>query len=86
MVLVFEKEVVRVICAYALQVGRSECEKDQFYNDIANEWDLQSPGEVVLGLWDFNGHVKTDRWFSGRALVSIESKKNMLREEDHSSF
>ena len=41
----------------APQVGRSECEKDQFYNDMASEWDLQNPGEVVLGLGDFNGHV-----------------------------
>ena len=57
MVLDFEEEVIRVICAYAPQVGRSECEKDQFYNDIASEWDLQNPSEVVLGLGDFNGHV-----------------------------
>ena len=48
MVLVFEKEVIRAICAYAPQVGKSECKKDQFYNDMADEWDLQNPGEVVL--------------------------------------
>ena len=29
MVLVFEEEVIEVICAYASQVGRLECEKDQ---------------------------------------------------------
>ena len=63
MVLVFEKEVVRVICAYAPQLGRSKCKKDQFYNDMASEWDLQSPGEVVLGLGDFNRHV--GRWIDG---------------------
>ena len=57
MVLAFEEEVVRVICAYAPQVGRLECKKDQFYNDMANEWDLQNPSEVVLGMGDFNGHV-----------------------------
>ena len=56
MVLVFEEEVIRVICAYAPQIGRSECEKGQFY-DMASEWDLQTPGELVLGLGDFNGHV-----------------------------
>ena len=32
-VLAFEKEVKKVICVYDPQVGRSECEKDQFYND-----------------------------------------------------
>ena len=58
MVLVFEKEVIRVICAYAPQVGRSECKKNHFYNDMVIEWDLQNPGEVILGLGDFNGHVE----------------------------
>ena len=48
--LVFEVEVIRVICAYAPRVRRSECEKNQLYNDITNEWDLQNPGEVVLGM------------------------------------
>ena len=57
-VLVFEEEVITVICAYAPQVGRSECKKDQFYNDMASEWDLQNPGEVVLCIGDFNGHVE----------------------------
>ena len=35
--LVFEEELIRIICAYASQVGRSECNKDQFYNDMASE-------------------------------------------------
>ena len=44
-VLIFEEAVIRVMCAYAPhQVGRSESEKDQFYNDMASEWDLQNPG------------------------------------------
>ena len=58
MVLVFEQEVIRVIAAYAPQVGRSHCKKDYFYNDMASEWDLQNTGEVVLGLGDFNRHVR----------------------------
>ena len=57
MVLAFEEKVIRVICAYAPQVGRSKCEKDQFCNDMASEWDFQGPSEVVLGMRDFNGHV-----------------------------
>ena len=57
-VLVFEEEVIRVICAYAPQVGRSECKKDDFYNDMASEWNLQNPGEVILGLGNFNRHVE----------------------------
>ena len=66
MVLVFEEKVIRVICAYAPQVERSECEKDHFHNDMASEWDLQHPGEVILGLGDFNGHV-------GRRIDGFES-------------
>ena len=54
MVLAFDKVVTRVICAYAPQVGRSECNKDQFYNDMASECDLQNLCEMVLGMGDFN--------------------------------
>ena len=60
LVLVFEEEVIRVICAHAPQVGGSEYEKDQFYNDMASEWDLQNLGEVVLGLGNFIGLVQMD--------------------------
>ena len=81
--LVFEEEVIRVICAYTPQVGRSECEKDQFYNNMASEWDLQNPGEVVLGLGDFRG----DGFMVLRVcMVDIELEKEMLREKDYSSF
>ena len=38
-------------------------QKDQFYNDMASEWDLQNPGEVVLDMGDFNRHV--GRWIDG---------------------
>ena len=37
MVLVIEEKVIRVICAHAPQLGRSQCEKDQLYNDMARE-------------------------------------------------
>ena len=57
MVLAFEEKVIRIICAYTPQVGRSECERDQFYNYMAGECDLQNHSEVVLGMRDFNGHV-----------------------------
>ena len=51
------RRTLEVICAYATKVGRSECKKDPFYNDMASEWNLQNPGKVVLGLGDFNKHV-----------------------------
>ena len=85
-VLIFEKEVILVICAYAPQVGRSECEKDQFYKDMASEWDLQNSSKVVLGPENFNGHV-------GRRIDSFEGVrggygigKRNVEGKDYSSF
>ena len=37
MVVVFEEEVMRVIRGYGPQAGRSNCEKDQFYNEMLSE-------------------------------------------------
>ena len=37
-VMVFEEEVIRVTCVYAPQEGRSECEKDQFDNKMADDF------------------------------------------------
>ena len=82
MVLAFEEEVLRVICAYAPQVGRSQCKKDQFYGKRV---EFANPDEVVLGLRGFNGHV-------GRRIDGFEDVHGgygigkMLREEDYSSF
>ena len=58
MALVFEEQILRVICAYAPQMEKLECKNNQFYNDKAGEWDLQNPHEVVLGIGDFNKHVR----------------------------
>ena len=71
MVLAFEEK-------YTLQVGRSEYEKDQFYNGMASEWDLHNPSEVVLSMGDFNGNV--GRRIGGfECMVGMELAKEMLR-------
>jgi len=62
-VLIFEEVVVRVICAHGPQSGRSEEEKDVFYDEMVSEWDLSMAKEFVLGLGDFNGHV--GKWTEG---------------------
>ena len=78
--MVFEEEL---ICAYAPQVGRSECEKDQSYNDRAREWDLQNPGEVILSLEDFNKHVgRRIDGFEGMHW-SMKLAKEMFRKKDY---
>ena len=32
-------------------------EKGQFYDEMKDEWSVKSNDDLVLGLWDFNGHV-----------------------------
>ena len=86
MVLVFEEEVIKVICAYAPQVGRSEYEKNQFCNDMANEWDLQN-----LVKWFLVWRTLTDMLEDGLivlrvCMMGIELEKEMLRKKDHLSF
>ena len=56
-VMTFGKEILRMICAYGPQSGRPFTEKQQFYDDLAYEWNLCSSAEMVLGLGDFNCHV-----------------------------
>lgn len=56
-IMAFEEEVVRIICVYSPQSGRTDAEKERFYDELSSEWDLQSVGELVLGMGDFNGHV-----------------------------
>ena len=55
--LVFGEEVVRVICAYAPQRGKSDSEKGRFYEEMAREWSMANANEMVLGLGYFNDHV-----------------------------
>ena len=57
LVLAFESEPVRLICPYGPQSGRVLVEKDQFYNEMKDEWSVKSNDELVLGLGEFNGHV-----------------------------
>ena len=86
MVLVFEEKVIRAICAYAPQDRRLECEKDQFSR---------------IMIWQVSGICKTlVKWMVWRlqrtwadglmvlrvCMVHIELAKEMLREEDYSSF
>ena len=56
-VMVLEEEVLRIICVYGSQSGRTAAEKEHFYDDLRNEGDLHRVGELVLGMDDFNGHV-----------------------------
>ena len=47
---------MRVICGYGPQSGRTRSEKEQYFDDMEDEWDLMNRNELVLGLDDFNAH------------------------------
>ena len=57
MVLIFNKELIRVISAYGPQSGRAIDEKVKFYDEMAYEWSICNKNELVFGLGDFNGHI-----------------------------
>ena len=56
-VVVLEAHVLRLICGYSLQSGRSLEENLCFYDELKGEWDVHSAGDLVMCLGDINGHV-----------------------------
>ena len=56
-VVVFEMDVLRLICGHFLQIGRSLEEKQCFYDKLKCELDMHSAGDLIMCLGDFNGHV-----------------------------
>ena len=74
-----------MICAYGPQAGRLDSEKDQLYEEMACECDLQNPGEVVLGLGDLNDMMRARLLVLKMYMMDIEMAKEMLS-KDCSSF
>ena len=56
-VVVFEDDVLRLICGYALQSGRCLEEKQSFCDKLKGEWDMHSAGGLVVCMHWFNGHL-----------------------------
>ena len=84
-VLTLGREVMRVICAYGPQSGRSDAGKVRFYDEMGSEWDLGSCSEIIVSLGDFNGHVgKCAEGFEGVHGGNGVGKRNA--EEDCWSF
>ena len=81
-VLTLGREVMRIICAYGPQSGRPDAEKVRFYDEIGSEWGLGSSGEIIVFLWDFNGHV--GKYAEGFECVhgGMVLGKEMQKEED----
>ena len=57
LVVVFEEDVLRLICGYAPQCGRSLKEKQSFHDELICEWNTHSADDLVMCLGDINGHV-----------------------------
>ena len=49
--------MLRLICGYAPQSGRSFEEKQSFYDELTCKWDMHSAYDLVMCLDDNNGHV-----------------------------
>ena len=56
-VVVFEEDVLRLVCGYAPQSGRSLEFKQSLYDELKCESDVHSADDLVISLGDFNGHV-----------------------------
>ena len=56
-VVLFEEDVLRLICGYAPQSGRRLEEKQSFYGEVKCVLDMYSAVGLVMCLGDFNGHV-----------------------------
>ena len=56
-VIIFGKKVVRIVCAYAPQCGRSMSEKEKFYEEMARGCEVENANEVLICLRGFNGHI-----------------------------
>ena len=56
-VIIFGKKVVRIVCEYAPQCGRSMSEKKKFYEKLARGCEVENANEVLICLGDFNGHI-----------------------------
>ena len=56
-VIVLKEDVLRLICGYVTQSGRSLEEKQSLYDKMKGEWVMHSAGDFVMCLNDLNGYI-----------------------------
>ena len=56
-VVVFDEDVLRLICGDAPQTGRCLEEKQSFYDELKVEWDMHNADDLVMCLGDFGIHL-----------------------------
>ena len=62
---VFEEDVLRLICGHALQSGRCLEEKYTFYDEFKCVWNMHSADDLVMCLGDINGYIGRDIYSIG---------------------
>ena len=55
--LVFEDDVLRLICGYSLQSVRGLKEKQCYDDELKSEWDMHGVNGLAVCLGGFDGHV-----------------------------
>ena len=56
-VVLFEEDVLRLICGYVPQSGKRLEEKQSTHDELKRESDMHSADDLVMCLGDFDGHV-----------------------------
>ena len=56
-VVVFEEDVLSLICGYVAQSGRIFEEKKSFHDVLKCECNVHSAGDLVMCLGEFSGHL-----------------------------
>ena len=79
-VMAFEEEVVRILCAYDPQSGRTSAEKERFMMRWRAMWDKKNAGELVLGLGDFNGMLANGLRFMMVCMEDVELGREIWKE------
>ena len=76
-----KEEVVRIICVYGLQSGRTGAEKERFYDDFRSEWDLHSMGEHAMKIVVVKVDEMQFSFMPGKG--TIDAVFNMRRLQDN---
>ena len=82
-VVVFEEDVMRLICGYVQQYGRGLQGRQCFYYELKGELDMHSAGDLVMCLGDFNGHIGSH---ADGFMEDIVWLSGILKEECYWSF
>ena len=85
-VLILKEKAMKVMCAYQPLEGRSDNEKDQFYNQMTSEWDSQNPNEWFFVSMTLTKVFVEELMVLRVCMMDTELAKEMLRKKECLSF